>query len=101
MKDVIVTSEVLDIYDKYDGDFGLLDERWAPGKDRQKVTLEQTMLFSEFVDKLYLIKLDNISIQMREHALKRIAEIEQVMDPEVAETLRRRVLENTVHHHNS
>jgi len=32
---MIITKEILEIYDKYDGDFGLLDERWASANDRQ------------------------------------------------------------------
>jgi hypothetical protein len=92
MKNVIIGREILDIYDKYDHDFGLLDERWASERDRQKVTLEQSMLFSEYVEKLQLIKHNAISLDMKENVLKRIAEIEKVMDDVVVEILRKRVL---------
>lgn len=43
MQDVMVTREVLEVYDKYDGDFGLLDERWASVEDRRKVSNEQSV----------------------------------------------------------
>lgn len=92
--DIIVTKEVLEIYDKYDQDFGLLHERWASEEDRQKVTPEQCHLLSDYVDKLYLIKLDAPSVEIKAKATKRLAEIEKVMDPEVVQTLRKRVLES-------
>jgi hypothetical protein len=92
MEDLIITKEILGVYDKYDGDFGLLDERWASKDDRKKVTLEQSVLLGEYVDKLHLIKLDTISAQMGEAALKRIAEVEKVMDREVIKILRKRIL---------
>lgn len=92
MNNVIVGREVLDIYDKYDQDFGLLDERWASEKDRQKVTDEQCRLLSEYVEKLQVIKLDAYSDQMKEAAVTRIGEIERVMDREVVAILRERVL---------
>jgi len=91
---MIITKEILEIYDKYDGHFGLLDERWASANDRQKVTREQSRLLSEYVDKLHLITLGNAALlQMKGNALKRIAELEKVMDREVVEVLRRRVLD--------
>jgi len=52
MENLIITKDVLDIYDKYEGDFGLLDERWASKKDREKVTMEQSSLFCEYLSLL-------------------------------------------------
>ena len=92
MKNIIINKEILDLYDEYDQDFGLLSERWASPKDRQKITAEQAMLFGEYVDKLHLIKLDTYSSQMIENARKRIAELEKSIDPEVVEILRNRIL---------
>lgn len=88
---MIIGKDVLEIYDKYDHDFGLLDERWASEKDRQKVTLQQTMLFSEYVDKLHLIKSETGSATLKESTLRRIEEIEKFMEPAVIETLKTRV----------
>jgi len=95
MKDVIVTREVLELYDKYEGDFGLLHERWADKRDREKVTREQCQLLGEYVEKLEFTRLDPVlfSAEMRESARKRIAELELVIDGEVIEILRRRLLE--------
>lgn len=92
MSNVIVGKEVLDIYDKYDQDFGLLDERWASEKDRQKVTSEQCRILSEYIENLQVVKIEAYSAQMKEHALMRIGEIEKIMDHEVSEILRGRVL---------
>jgi predicted alpha/beta hydrolase family esterase len=89
--DVIITKEVLDLYDKYDQDFGLLDERWADARDRHKVTAEQCPLLAEYVDKLHLIKLTTYSSEFTETALKRIAELEKMIDSEVIEILKRRI----------
>jgi hypothetical protein len=95
MEEVIVTKQVLEIHDRYQGDFGLLDERWASEEDRQKVTAEQCHLLGEYVDKLHFIKLDPglYCVEMREDARKRIAALEKVIDAEVVAILRKRVLE--------
>ena len=98
MQAPIVTKEVLKMYDKYDGDFGLLDERWASANDRQKLTSEQMSLFSEYEDKLHLIRLTGYSSQMIESALRRITELEKVIDPEVIEILKKRELEKELPH---
>lgn len=92
MEGVIVTREVLDLYDKYHGDFGLMDERWANPKDLQKASDEQMMLLSEYVDKLHFSKLDPTlyCLEMRERARERIAELEKVIDVEVVAILRKR-----------
>ena len=93
MKNVFIGKEVLIVYDEYDQDFGLLHERWANKEDRQRLTQEQTMLFGEYIQNLRTLKIDCISVRMRETALKRLEMIEEVMDPEVAEVLRNRVWE--------
>jgi len=94
MKNVIITREVLDLYDKYEGDFGLLDERWADKRDREKVTSEQCFILGQYVDKLEFTRLEPglYSVQMREAAAKRIGELEELIDYEVVEILRQRLL---------
>lgn len=93
MEKVILTREVLELFDKYHGDFGLMEERWACKEDRQRLTLEQTMLFSEYIYNLEWLKTDPPYVQMKADALRRNSEIEKVMDPEVIEILRKRMLE--------
>jgi hypothetical protein len=94
MKNVIVTKEVLDIYDKFVGDFGVLDERGANEGDREKVTNEQCFILGQYVDKLEFTQLKPglYSVQMREAAAKRIGELEELIDDEVVAILRRRLL---------
>lgn len=97
LNNVRITREVLALYDDYDGDFGLLDECWARKKDRQRATPEQMQLFSEYVDKLRFIRLnpDLFHPQLMADAFKRIAELETIIDREVIEILRARLLGRT------
>lgn len=92
MKHVIVTKEVLELYDKYDGDFGLLHERWALEEDRTRFSPEQRRTLTEYVDTLYQVNVQALSAQMREGVLKRIAELEGSIDDEVIAILRRRIV---------
>lgn len=94
MKSVIVTRDVLDIYEKYQCDFGLLDERWASKEDREKLTSEQKLIFGEFVDKLNWLKVENISKELRLSFEERIAELEKVIDPDVVKIIRERVMQS-------
>ena len=94
MADGMVTKEVLDLYDKYYGDFGLLGERWADPEDADKFAAEGALL-SEYVDKLHFINLNPTlyCLEMRESARERIAELEKVIAPEIIAIVRRRVEE--------
>lgn len=87
----IITKEILDIYDKYDGDFGLLDEPWASKKDRDKVSLEQSKLLSEYIDQLHFINVKNISSEIKIKTKRRIEELENVIDSEVVRLLKARI----------
>lgn len=90
---IIVTREVLTLYDKYNGDFGMLHERGANEADKHKLTSEQMLLFSEYEDKLHLIKIDNARIrEMQQKALIRLPELEKLIDPEVVQILKHRIL---------
>lgn len=88
----IINRSVLDLYDKYEGDFGLLDEPWASEEDRKKLTNEQMMLFSEYVEMLHFIRMDTVSNELKERALVRLDELERVVDPSVIKILRGRIL---------
>jgi hypothetical protein len=92
MKSKIITRDILEIFDKYDGDFGMLYERGVPKKDLQKVPMNISILFGQYMDDLYSLRLPMLTIELKEKTLRRIAEIEEVMDPEVARILRVRVL---------
>jgi len=91
---ILITKELLDFYDEYEGDFGLLDERWAPQKDRgryEQFGREKASLLGEYVDKLHFVKMDKLSDQLRTDTAKRISELESLIAPEVITILRNRV----------
>lgn len=91
---ILVTKEPLDFYDEYEGDFGQLNERWVPQKDRDRYDQfgsEKATLLGEYVDKLHFVKVDRLSDQLRSDTAKRIAELESVISPEVIIILRNRV----------
>ncbi len=91
---ILVTKELLDFYDEYEGDFGMLDERGASQKDRDthdRFGREKTSVLHEYVDKLHFVKVERLSDKLRADIVKRIAELESVIDPEVVAILRKRV----------
>lgn len=91
---ILITKELLDFYDEYEGDFGLLNERWAPQKDRDRYEQfgrEKASLLGEYVDKLHFVKVDRLSDPLRSDTAKRIAELESIIAPEVITILRNRV----------
>lgn len=90
----LVTKDLLDFYDEFEGDLGLLDERWARQKDRdrhEQFGREAASLLGEYVDKLHFVKVEALSEKLRSDTAKRIAELESVIDPEVVGILRRRI----------
>jgi hypothetical protein len=83
MKTVIVTKEVLDLYDEYGGSFeALSDSRTSSKRDREKVTDEQCFTLGQYVDKLMFTQVQPglYSVRMTEAAWKRIAELEELID---------------------
>ena len=92
---IIVTKEVLDLYDKYGGDFGMMDERTADKADLKKASEEQMVLLSEYVNKLEFSLIDPAlySLEIREAAARRLVELEKRIDPEVVKIVRRRVID--------
>ena len=92
-KNIIVTHEVLELYDKYDGDLGLIDERWADEDDQNKITLEQTELLAEYLEKLNLLTIRAYSEKMKIEARERALELEKFIDCDVVTILKKRVQE--------
>ena len=87
----IVTKETLKIYDEYHGDFGLLEERWASEKDRQRVSDEQAFILSQYVDDLHFANVKNLSKELKEKTLARIIELESKIEQDVMDTIKRRM----------
>jgi len=95
---ILVTKELLDFYDEYEGDLGLLNEPWAPKKDRDRYEQfgrEAASLLGEYVDKLHFVKVERLSDKLRAETAIRISELESVIDPEVVAILRERVSPTT------
>jgi hypothetical protein len=86
----LVTKALLDLHDKYDGDFGLLFEPWASKEDRAAFTDEQMSTLYYYLDRLRFAKVDCLSPELRLQVENRVKELEQHIDPEVLTILRER-----------
>ena len=87
----LVDKALLGLYDKYDGDFGLLSERWACKEDRDAFSSEQTRTLGEYVDMLHMSKVRNLAHEFRSRIETRIKELEERIEPEVITILRKRI----------
>jgi hypothetical protein len=87
----MVTKKILEIYDKYEGDFGLLDEPWAKKKDRELVSSEQAQILSNFIEKLEFLNLNNISSDLRGKTIVEIKKLELQIDQDVIDIIRKRM----------
>ena len=86
----LVTKELLDLRDQYDGDLGLLDEPWAAKEDRQQFSPEQIGTLGEYLQQMGLRKVDRLSPELRLQVDRRIAELELLIEPEALALLRAR-----------
>ena len=87
----LVTKELLDLHDKYDGDLGLLSERWAAKDDRELFSSDQIHTFGEYVEKIRFLTSDALSPELRRQIEQRISELEPLIAPDVITTLRERL----------
>jgi len=87
----LVNKVLLDLLDKYHGDLGLLDERWATEKDRKAFSSEQIRTLGEYVDKLHFVKTPRLSQEFKMRIESRIQELEKHIDPTVISVLRQRM----------
>lgn len=86
----LVTKELLDLHDKYDGDLGLLDERWADKADRALFSSEQIRTLSEYLEQVRLRESPILSPELRSNIEQRINELEKLIAPDVIATLKER-----------
>jgi hypothetical protein len=86
----LVTKPLLDLHDKYHGDFGLLGEPWASKQDREAFTDEQMRTLGEYLDRVHFAKVDCLSPELRLQIENKIKELEQHIAPEVLTILRER-----------
>lgn len=85
----LVYMDLLALYDKYDGDLGLLDERWAP-RDSELFSAEQMSTLGEYVDQVYFLESKTLAPELRNRVAKRVAELATRIDPEVVAILKKR-----------
>ena len=90
-----VTKALLDLHDKYDGDLGLLDERWASKQDREAFSSEPIRMLGEYIDQLQLAQVGRLAPDYRIRVEERIIELEQSIVPEVIEILKGRLTQPT------
>jgi hypothetical protein len=87
----LVTKELLDLHDKYDGDLGLLDERWAAKEDGELFSSEQIRTLGAYLEQVRLRQLDILSPELRRKVEQRIGELESLIAPDVITTLQERL----------
>jgi hypothetical protein len=87
----LVTKELLDLHDKYDGDLGLLDERWAAKGDGGRFSSEQIRTLSEYIEQVRLRQLETLSPELKRTVEHRIGELESLIAPDVITTLQERL----------
>ena len=87
----MVTKKILEIYDKYACDFGLLDEPWAKKEDRDIVSSEQAQTLCNYIEKLEFINLNNISSDLRSKTIAEIEKLELNIDQEVIDIIKMRM----------
>lgn len=87
----LVTKDLLALHDKYDGDLGLLDERWASDRDRTAFSAGQIQTLGEYIDKLNLAYVEGLSEDLRARTTHRLQELEKQINPEVIQILRDRI----------
>ncbi len=85
-----VTKALLDLYDRYEGDLGLLNEAWASKEDRSAFAPEQMTTLGEYVDQLNFSIVGALSPELRCRIEARLEELETLIDPEVVLILRGR-----------
>lgn len=86
----LVTKQLLALHDKYDGDLGLLHERWADKRDLGLFSAHQMMTLGDYLQQLALSGVDCLAPEFRKEVERRINELELLIDPDVVSTLRDR-----------
>ena len=94
----LVTKQFLALHDKYDGDLGLLDERWAAKRDRYLFSDDQIRTFGDYLQQLALGDADCLTPEFRRQVEHRIDELERLIEPDVVATLRARRTDSNPSH---
>lgn len=85
---------VLDLFDEYHGDFGLLYERWANEEDRHEFSAEQLRVLSQYVSQLEFYLVKELSDDLRARVQSELDHLEESIDEDVVSILRKRIVRN-------
>lgn len=87
----LVTKDLLDLHDKYGGDLGLLDERWATKEDRTRFSSDQMRTLYEYIEQVRFSQVETLSPELKATTKRRISELESLIAPDVVTTLKERL----------
>ena len=83
-----INKEILNIYYKYDKDFGLLNEPWAKKEDKELVNFEVAQIFGKYIEGLELVNNKFISEKLKEVTRNEIKEMELYFENDVIDLLK-------------
>lgn len=86
-----VHKGVLELFDKYDGDFSLLYERWAPEADRQNFSAERLQVLSQYVSQLTFSRVVSLSDSFSVNVQADITLLESFIEADVIQIIRDRI----------
>jgi len=78
----LLNQALVELFIRYDGDLGLLDERWANPKDREAFSSEQFYTLGQYVDQVSLAKTRVLSPEYRLRIENSIKDLEKQIAPE-------------------
>ncbi|MCR6640759.1 MAG: hypothetical protein NVV82_17640 [Sporocytophaga sp.] len=93
-----INQEVLKLYDdlnrKYDGDLGLLDERWASKADQQAFARREAefVMISQYIEELHFLNVKYLSEDLKNRTVAYLKQLECNFNEEVIVILRNRIL---------
>ena len=87
-----VTLEVLQLWDKYDQDFGLLEERWADEGDRHMFPEKVLACLEQYWSLLHEVQTSAYSDELRLKIQTRLDQLEPFINVTVREELMKRLV---------
>ncbi len=88
---VLVTMDVIQLWDKYDQDFGLLEEPWADKEDYHKFTSEALYTLAQYWNLCHEVKVKAYSDELRAKIQNQIDDLSSKISIEALEELHSRL----------
>lgn len=85
----LVTQALVELFIRYDGDLGLLDEHWADPKDREPFSSEQFHTLGQYIDQVGFADSKAYSPEYRLAAENRIKDLRMQISPEAIALLQK------------